>query len=107
MSNEVRLSIYRGTQGAPSTPLDAKVEVGSWSTLLDALISLRDSGAANFAFDYACETNNSCKLCYVRVNGIPAYACTFLLEHGGRYQIDPIDRERPHQDLFLHRKGVW
>ncbi|MGW3810266.1 2Fe-2S iron-sulfur cluster-binding protein [Micromonospora sp. NPDC005113] len=105
--HEVRLSIYRGSHEAPAPRLDVRIPVPPRSTLLDALIQLRDDEGVGFAFDYACETNNSCKLCYVRVNGVPAYACTFLLEHGGNYTVDPIDRARPHQDLFLRRESVW
>jgi succinate dehydrogenase/fumarate reductase-like Fe-S protein len=107
MSELARLKIYRGTEEKRLPVLEFEVPTQPVATLLDALIDLRDHQNSEVTFDYACITNNSCKLCSVRVNRATAYACTFILAPGATYTVEPIDAHRPHHDLFTHRKDVW
>lgn len=107
MTEPVKLRLYRGSEARRSAPLDLEISVPRGATLLDALVQLREKQGIDVAFDYACVTNNSCKLCALRINGTPTYACTYLLSCGTTYTVEPVDIRRPHKDLFTLRRDVW
>ncbi|MEX0868037.1 MAG: 2Fe-2S iron-sulfur cluster-binding protein [Nitriliruptoraceae bacterium] len=75
-------------------------------TFLDALLWVRAEVDPNLGFDYACITNNTCKLCQARIDGTPGYLCA-VRATPGEHTIEPVDVDRATFDLFLPRDDVF
>jgi succinate dehydrogenase/fumarate reductase-like Fe-S protein len=85
---------------------DVAIPLTPGMTYLDALRWIREHVDPNLGFDFACITNNSCKLCQLRIDGAPAYSCATRIEPG-QHVLEPIDPDKTLVDLFQRRDGVW
>jgi succinate dehydrogenase iron-sulfur subunit len=70
----VILRVYRWSPDAPGRFDDFPVEAGAGTTVLDALVALRESRAPDLAFRYACRVG-MCGSCAMVVNGRERWAC--------------------------------
>jgi fumarate reductase iron-sulfur subunit len=69
------LRVFRWTPAAPDGRFDDfAVEAGTGTTVLDALVALRESHAPDLAFRYACRVG-MCGSCAMVVNGRERWAC--------------------------------
>lgn len=96
----------RRTDGEDVWWQDFEVPFEAGMTYLDALLWVRSEVDPNLGFDFACITNNSCKLCQARIDGKPAYLCAVRAE-AGTHQLEPLVEERATFDLYQWRDGVW
>jgi succinate dehydrogenase / fumarate reductase iron-sulfur subunit len=100
----VELSLFRYSPGREqkgrlqtySVPLEGV------TTLLDALVYVKERVDPTVAFRYSCRMA-SCGSCGMKVNGIPRLACHTLISDIGssRIRVEPLDNFRVLRDLMI------
>lgn len=88
------LRVFRWSPGAAAPRFDAfPVEAGEGTTVLDALVHLRETAAPDLAFRYACRVG-MCGSCAMVVDGRERWACRTRLRAvarpGGRVTLRPL-----------------
>ncbi|MEM1572656.1 MAG: 2Fe-2S iron-sulfur cluster-binding protein [Pyrobaculum sp.] len=78
------------------------IEAPPTTTVLDALINIREDLDGTVAFRYACRMG-VCGVCAVKVNGRPVLACTTKLGDLGSHEIyiEPIQDKNIIKDLVV------
>ena len=75
-SSDILLNIYRGGPNSkPEKSYDSyRVPVSRWTTVLDALLYVKERLDSSVAIRYSCRMA-SCGSCGMKINGIPRLAC--------------------------------
>jgi succinate dehydrogenase/fumarate reductase iron-sulfur protein len=85
------LTVFRLTPGSPARMQAYHVEPATNATVLDALVTIRQTQDATLAFRYACRVG-MCGSCAMVVNGRETWACRLRLQrlHTDRVTVRPL-----------------
>jgi succinate dehydrogenase / fumarate reductase, iron-sulfur subunit len=115
-SSDILLNIYRGGPNSkPKKSYDSyRVPVSRWTTVLDALLYVKEQLDSSVAIRYSCRMA-SCGSCGMRINGIPRLACYTKISELGTDTItcEPLpnfliirDLVTDFQQFFDHHKKI-
>jgi succinate dehydrogenase / fumarate reductase, iron-sulfur subunit len=115
-SSDILLNIYRGgSNKKPENSYDSyRVPVSRWTTVLDALIYVKERLDSSVAIRFSCRMA-SCGSCGMRINGIPRLACYTKISELGADTItcEPLpnfllirDLVTDFQQFFDHHKKI-
>lgn len=115
-TSDIVLNIYRGGPNQkPENSYDSyRLPVSRWTTVLDALIYVKERRDSSVAIRYSCRMA-SCGSCGMKINGIPRLACYTKISELGTHTItcEPLpnfplirDLVTDFQEFFDHHKKM-
>src|SRR5579864_1195759 len=94
-----RLRILRGAAGDATRYEEFTVPLDDGTTVLDALIWIRNERDPSLAFRYSCINANVCKECTIAIDGVVEYACTRRLRPESVTTLAPLPGKAVLRDL--------
>jgi succinate dehydrogenase/fumarate reductase-like Fe-S protein len=100
-----QLRICRGTADAAARYEEFTVPFEDGTTVLDALIWIRNHCDPSLAFRYSCISANVCKECTIAIDGVVDYACTRRLGPHEVTTLSPLPGKPVLRDLVCETRS--